>query len=551
MAPRLVPGRPPFPLAHARPYRATCVFYGESRAIDVRGVSYPWVSEFDEGREMAEIRCPKCGEVFQVDESGYAQIVAQVRDHEFDEALSEREAQLRAAFEKDVAHAVDKARSESAREAAEREGTIASLSSQVEALKARQEAAVGEAQKSAEQRIAALEQRIALLMRDAEAREQAIEADRDLAVSRATEELAAQLAEARVDAERRDAEYQGEVAMLRQQAADRERTAVAERDLAVKTATSELSMRLAALEGEAKQTEAVLRQQLVEEQSFRERALREKDDEIERIRNQRAVLSTKMLGESLEQHCEIEFNKVRAFAFPRAEFGKDTVAVSEGEGDRATKGDYIFRECGEDGTEIISIMFEMKTEQEDGTGHKTNESHLKKLDNDRRKKGCEYAVLVSTLEPESELYNQGIVDMSWKYEKMFVIRPQFFIPLIGLLRGAALNAAQYRVELEEMRRQNLDVTHFEEALGDFQEKFGRDFERAGKRFTEAIDSIDKAIADLQKTKDKLLASENSLRLANDKAQGLTIRKLTYRNPTMRAMLAEVREHRDEDDADVE
>ena len=551
MAPRLVPGRPLFPLAHARPYRATCVFYGESRAIDDRGVSYPWVSEFDEGREMAEIRCPKCGEVFQVDESGYAQIVAQVRDHEFDEALSEREAQLRAAFEKDVAHAVDKARSESAREAAEREGTIASLSSQVEALKARQEAAVGEAQKSAEQRIAALEQRIALLMRDAEAREQAIEADRDLAVSRATEELAAQLAEARVAAERRDAEHQGEVAMLRQQAADRERTAVAERDLAVKTATSELSMRLAALEGEAKQTEAVLRQQLVEEQSFRERALREKDDEIERIRNQRAMLSTKMLGESLEQHCEIEFNKVRAFAFPRAEFGKDTVAVSEGEGDRATKGDYIFRECGEDGTEIISIMFEMKTEQEDGTGHKTNESHLKKLDNDRRKKGCEYAVLVSTLEPESELYNQGIVDMSWKYEKMFVIRPQFFIPLIGLLRGAALNAAQYRVELEEMRRQNLDVTHFEEALGDFQEKFGRDFERAGKRFTEAIDSIDKAIADLQKTKDKLLASENSLRLANDKAQGLTIRKLTYRNPTMRAMLAEAREHRDEDDADVE
>ena len=186
-------------------------------------------------------------------------------------------------------------------------------------------------------------------------------------------------------------------------------------------------------------------------------------------------------------------------------------------------------------------MFEMKTEQEDGTGHKTNEAHLKKLDLDRRKKDCEYAVLVSTLEPDNDYYNQGIVDLSWKYEKMFVIRPQFFIPLIGLLRGAALNAIQYKAELAEMRRQNLDVTHFEEALTDFQDKFGKDYERAGKRYAEAIESIDKAIADLQKTKDKLVASENALRLANDKAQGLTIRKLTYKNPTMRAKLAEARE----------
>ena len=536
---------------------------------------------------MAEIKCPNCGKVFQVDESGYAQIVAQVRDHEFGKALTQREAQLRATFEKDVAHAVEQARARAEREAVERDGRIASLTAQLDALKARQEAALGEAQADADQRVAALQQQIALLTQDAEAREKSAATDRDLAVSNATEGLSAQLAKAKAEAAQAEVRHEGElavlrqrldaaesqreaavlearaqagsrvseleqqVALLRQQARDREQTAATERDLAVQTATSELSTRLATLAGEAKQTEASLRQQLAEEKSYHEHQLRDKEDEIERLKTSRAMLSTKMLGESLEQHCEIEFNKVRAYAFPHAEFAKDTVAVSEGEGDRPTKGDYIFRECDESGTEILSIMFEMKTEQEDGTGHRSNESHLKKLDADRRKKGCEYAVLVSTLEPESDLYNQGIVDMSWKYEKMFVIRPQFFIPIIGLLRGAALNAVAYKAELAEMRRQNLDVTHFEEALGDFQEKFGKDFERAGKRFSEAIESIDKAIADLQKTKDKLLASENSLRLANDKAQGLTIRKLTFKNPTMRAMLAEARERRSEEDADVD
>ena len=526
---------------------------------------------------MAEIKCPHCGTVFQVDESGYAQIVAQVRDHEFSEELARREGQLRATFEKDIAHAVEREKAESARMAAEADGRVAALSAQIEALKAQGDTAAAEAQASAEQQMAELKQQIVLLQQEASAREQAVRTERELAVKRATDDLESKLAAAKAEAERASVEHEGRlaalnqqlaaaaterdaavlqaeaasrqriseleqsVALLRQQATTREREAATERDLAVQAATSQLSMQLATLEGESKQTEASLRQQLAEEQAFRERALREKDDQIELIRNQRAMLSTKMLGESLEQHCEIEFNRMRAMAFPRASFEKDTVAVSEGEGDRATKGDYIFRECDDAGVEILSIMFEMKTEQEDGTGHKTNESHLKKLDADRRKKGCEYAVLVSTLEPESDLYNQGIVDVSWKYPKMFVIRPQFFLPIIGLLRGSALNAASYRAELEQMRQQSIDVTTFEAKMEAFKEGFSKNYEAASRKFGAAIDEIDKTIDHLNKVKENLLSSERQLRLANDKAEGLTIRKLTWGNPTMKAMFDEARD----------
>lgn len=467
---------------------------------------------------MAEIKCPQCGQVFKVDESGYAQIVAQIRDAEFARELHEREHMLARSEDQKREIALAQLRAKSADELADRERQIAVLSERLDALDAQQQEAIAHAQAASERRIAELESELSR-QHDAAA----------LSESRVREELGGQIAE-------RDQR----IALLTQEAAAREQSAVTERELAVQTATGEFSAKLAALEGEARQEKESYRRQLAEQAAAKDQRIRDLGDEIERIRDQKMRLSTKLLGESLEQHCEIEFNKVRALAFPHAEFGKDTIAVSDGEGDRATKGDYIFRELDDDGGEIVSIMFEMKTEQEDGVGHKTNEAHLKKLDGDRRKKGCEYAVLVSTLEPESDLYNQGIVDMSWRYAKMFVIRPQFFIPLIGLLRSAALDASRYKAELAEMRRQNLDVTHFEEALGDFQERFGKDFERAGKRYAEAIESIDKAIADLQKTKDKLLASENSLRLANDKAQGLTIRKLTRKNPTMKALLEEAR-----------
>ncbi len=418
---------------------------------------------------MAQIKCPSCGTVFKVDESGYAQIVAQVRDAEFAHALHER--------------------TEAAERAARQERELALAREREQA-----QTALAQARSQAVEELGARDRAIAQLKERLAAQESATQ----LAVMQATQELEKRIVE--------------------------------------------LSSRVEQAAAEKEQQLAIKNQQLVEQKQASDLALREKDAEIERIRDQKMRLSTKLLGESLEQHCEIEFNKVRAMAFPRAEFGKDTVAVSDGADDRPTKGDYIFRESDDAGNEIVSIMFEMKTEQEDGVGHKTNEAHLKKLDADRRKKNCEYAVLVSTLEPESDYYNQGIVDMSWKYDKMFVIRPQFFIPLIGLLRGAGNNAIRYKAELAEMRRQNLDVTHFEEALISFQDRFGKDYERAGKRYAEAIESIDKAISDLQRTKDKLAASENALRLANDKAQGLTIRKLTRKNPTMKALLAEAREN---------
>ncbi len=266
--------------------------------------------------------------------------------------------------------------------------------------------------------------------------------------------------------------------------------------------------------------------------------VRYKDEEIERLRDMKARLSTKMVGETLEQHCETQFNQLRATAFPRAYFEKDNDA-SDG-----TKGDFIFRECDEAGNEIVSIMFEMKNENDTTATKHKNEDFFKKLDSDRKKKGCEYAVLVTLLEPESELYNTGIVDVSYRYEKMYVIRPQFFIPMITLLRNAAMNALTYKQELELVRQQNIDVTEFEEKLLGFQEGFNRNYDLASRKFQTAIDEIDTTIKHLQKVKDNLLSSENNLRLANDKAQGLTIRKLTRNNPTMKAAFAEAREERE-------
>ena len=252
----------------------------------------------------------------------------------------------------------------------------------------------------------------------------------------------------------------------------------------------------------------------------------------------KARLNTKLLGESLEQHCEIEFNSIRATAFPHAYFEKDNDASG------GSKGDYIFRETDEAGNEIVSIMFEMKNEQEDASHHKKNEDHFKKLDHDRTAKNCEYAVLVSLLEPENELYNRGIVDVSYRYEKMYVIRPQFFIPLITLLRNAALNSLKYKAELATVRQQNIDVTNFEERLEDFKEKFGRNYRLASERFQTAIDEIDKSIVHLNKIKEALVGSERNLRLANDKAEALTVKRLVRKNPTMKALFDEVAQQGD-------
>ena len=446
---------------------------------------------------MAEIRCPHCGEVFQVDETEYAQIVRQVRDAEFQRELAAREKSAERERESAVEAAVARARQESLTEAAQKDAEIARLKSRIKESADALALERVHAEKSLSEQLFERERQIAELRAQLEARESAFDAEKSLAVAQATGEQ-----------DRRIVELEG-------------------------------SLRAAQLERQ--QTEATLRQQMAEQAQFKDQTIRDREDEIERLRNQRARLSTKLIGETLEQHCEMEFNRWRATAFRGAEFHKDNDVVG------GSKGDYVFREVDEDGVEVVSIMFEMKNEDDASAAssrHK-NADFFKKLDQDRRNKGCEYAVLVSLLEPESELYNAGIVDVSYEYEKMYVIRPQFFIPMITLLRNAAENGHSYRRELAEVRQQNLDITHFEDALEDFKEKFGKNYETASRKFQTAIDEIDKTIAHLQKVKENLTSSENQLRLANKKADELTIRKLTWKNPTMREKFDEARAARDD------
>lgn len=392
---------------------------------------------------MQEIKCPKCGEVFQVDESGYAAIVKQVRDQEFAKELKQREA----AFATEKENAVEIAVT---RKASEKEKELAGKNTEIERLKG------------------------------------------ELQLSQAGTELAV-------------------------------KTAVQAKE----TEILELKSQLERFRSEKELEKQSLKQQYEAELKF-------KDDEIERYKDFKARQSTKMVGESLEQHCEIEFNKLRATGFQNAYFEKDNDART------GSKGDFIFREFSPDGIEFISIMFEMKNQNETTATKHKNEDFFRELDKDRREKNCEYAVLVSLLEEDSELYNTGIVDVSYRYEKMYVIRPQFFIPLITLLRNAALNSLQYRTELSVIRNQNIDITHFEEDMNDFKEKFGRNFRLASEKFQKAIDEIDKTIDHLQKTKDALLSSENNLRLANNKAEELSIKRLTKNNPTMKQKFEELK-----------
>ena len=441
---------------------------------------------------MAEIKCPHCGEVFQVDETEYAQIVRQVRDAEFRRELSARE-QL---AERERASAVDAAvareRQDAERRMAQKDGELARLHAELERGQDALRLAQAAAEKDLAERLAASQQRISALEAQIEARESAFAAEKSLAVAEATGEQG-----------RKIVELEGQVNAARL---------------------------------EREQVEASLRQQLTEQAAHKDQTIRDREDEIERLRNQRSRLTTKLIGETLEQHCEMEFNRWRATGFRNAEFHKDNEVVD------GSKGDYIFRETDAGGVEVVSIMFEMKSE-EDGSAARSrhrNADFFKKLDQDRRNKGCEYAVLVSLLEPESELYNAGIVDVSYEYEKMYVIRPQFFIPMITLLRNAAENAHSYRRELADIRQQNIDVTNFENALEDFKDKFGKNYETARRKFQAAIDEIDRTIQHLQKVKDNLTSSENQLRLANKKADELTIRKLTWKNPTMREKFAEAR-----------
>jgi hypothetical protein len=305
---------------------------------------------------------------------------------------------------------------------------------------------------------------------------------------------------------------------------------VADKDVTI----ADLKSKIDKFEVEQELSESKLRKGLEDQ-------IKDRDNQIERLKDLKLQLSTKMLGETLEQHCEVEFNRIRATAFPKAFFEKDNkVSKKDEETGKGSKGDYVFRDKDDAGNEIVSIMFEMKNEGDDTENKQKNEKFLEKLDKDRREKNCEYAVLVSMLEPESELYNVGIVDVSYKFPKMYVVRPQFFIQIITLLRNAALNAMEYKAELALVRAQNVDITNFEGKLSDFQTGFARNYDLASRKFKEAIEEIDKSIDHLQKTKAALLSTDNNLRLANDKAQDLSIKKLTRGNPTMAQKFEELK-----------
>lgn len=424
-----------------------------------------------------EIKCPHCGEAFTVDESGYAAILNQVRDQEFQREVDARVSLAEKSREQEVSLAVTKAEEALRAQIAERDGELVNLKAQL----------------SVQQQQASMETQIAVQRAEAAAK------DAQVAVERERDDLRGKVERARDELEAQKTRAEAELARARAEA----------------------------------------QAQLAEKLRAKDELIADREREIERIQDMKARLSTKMLGESLEQHCEIEFNRLRPTAFPRAYFEKDNEVVE------GTKGDFVFRDFDEEGNEIVSIMFEMKNEADDSTHRKTNESHFKKLDADRRKKGCEYAVLVSLLEPDNELYAAGITDVSYRFEKMYVIRPQFFIPLITLLRNAALSSMDARRELALVRQQNIDVTNFEDQLADFKDKFGRNYRLASERFAKAIDEIDKSIDHLQKIKEHLLGSERNLRLANDKAEDLTVKKLTRKNPTMKALLDEARAAKEE------
>lgn len=376
----------------------------------------------------------------------------------------------------------------------------------------------------------ALEQKMAL-----EARLKEQELHEKVRALEQEKESAAKLAEANAKniSQADIAKKEAEIAELKAALQTQQQLATTEKQLAVAEVAARLEKERDQLANDLrnKDTEKQLLESSLKDKYLNE--LKTKDEMIAYYKDMKARLSTKMVGETLEQHCEVEFEKLRATAFQHASFGKDNDASS------GSKGDYIYRETDENGTEIISIMFEMKNEGDETATKKRNEDFLKELDKDRREKKCEYAVLVTLLEGESELYNSGIVDKSHAYDKIYVIRPQFFIPMITLLRNAALHSLQYKNELALVRAQNIDITNFEESMEDFKLAFGKNYELAGRRFTEAIDGIDKTIKQLEKTKQALLSSENNLRLANNKAQDLTIKQLTKGNPTMAAKFAEL------------
>lgn len=461
---------------------------------------------------MNEIICPHCGKAFKIDEAGYADILKQVRDHEFEKTIHER---LQIA-EKEKRTAIELAE---AKIAAQLQQEAAKKDTEIERLKSSLHAAEAAKQLALKEALGAVEKERDGLANELQQMRQAHKAEAQLAEQKLLNEL--QKAAATKEAQIQDLKAKLDAIEVEK------KLAITQAVNAVEKERDELRNGLKQVELEKKLAETALRDKY-------ETQLKDRDDAIERLKDMKAKLSTKMVGETLEQHCEIEFEKMRATAFPKAFFEKDNDAKS------GSKGDFIFRDTDESGIEVVSIMFEMKNENDGTATKKKNEDFLKELDKDRNEKGCEYAVLVSLLEPENELYNGGIVDVSHRFPKMYVVRPQFFIPIITLLRNAAQNSLKFKTELALVKAQNVDITNFESQLGDFKATFGRNVRLASDGFDEAVKRIDEAIKDLEKTKEALYKTANNLRLANDKAEDLTIKRLTRGNPTMAAKFAELK-----------
>lgn len=529
---------------------------------------------------MNEVVCPHCKKAFQVDEAGFADILKQVRDREFEQELHDRMALLEREKESAVKLAEEKTKNELHADISKKETELAQLRAEklakteelqermalleeekASAIKLAEERTKNELQADAARKQAQIEElhkRMEVLEKEKANAilvvKQQTENELQLSINRKEAEIAelksqkeialAEIAASKTAAlSQKDAELTKLAAIKETEVAELEaklKAAETEQKLAVTEAVNKIEKERDELANElkGKETEKLLLQTSLKDKY--ETQLRDREDTIERLKDMKAKLSVKLIGENLEQHCQNEFNSVRMGQFPHAYFEKDNQAVTALGEEKGTKGDFIYRDYdAPDGTEIISIMFEMKDEQDVSSNKRTIESHLDKLDKDRKKKDLEYAVLVTLLEADNELYNRGIVDFSYKYPKMFVIRPQFFLPLISLLKSANLKSLEAKRQLLALQTQNIDITNFEENMEEFKRAFGKNYELAGRRFTEAIDGIDKTIKQLEKTKQALLSSENNLRLANNKAQELTVKKLTRGNPTMAAKFAEL------------
>lgn len=470
---------------------------------------------------MHQIKCPHCGETFQIDKTSYANIASQVRTSEFDQELHNRLVQINEEHQKDIALAEEKISKLLTEQLNDKEKELAQLAVEKDQV-------ISQLTVEKEREITQLkndkEQALTKLIAEKEQALAKLQAQIDLQKEKNAASLVEKETQIKADLTEQLTQRDKQIADLEAQLKQIENTHKISSMELVTAKDKEINELTNRLQLQEKET-------LIEQKNLKERyeiQLMQKDETIAFYKDFKAKQSTKMVGESLEQHCEIQFNEIRATAFPRAQFGKDNDARS------GSKGDYIYREYDEHGTEIISIMFEMKNENDETATKKKNEHFFKELDKDRTEKKCEYAILVSLLEADNELYNNGIVDVSYAYEKMYVIRPQFFIPMISLLRNAAMNSLQYKQELALTREQNIDIAHFEEDLEEFKSAFARNYDLASRKFQTAIDEIDKTITHLEKTKAALLSSENNLRLANNKADDLTVKKLTRNNPTMRA-----------------